>query len=241
MTFCPFCWKQSRICPSPGSLSGKWLDKGSIPASNTIVQSGVCYYFDPSDSFSICIPSGGVAHTGYSSVTGCSDPACSPATPCSSCSPGATPRKVRIDLSGLTLCSGVCYNSGAGAFVQYSGTLGHYDLPQTASPCVYSGTTTDITVSIWVGVACTGAPTATYNNMVLTWTAGGATPNIQWTGLATIFATVGATTHQIAHNGSSPNLTDCVTATTATNSAATSCQYAQATVNSGTIGITPIP
>lgn len=78
------CFKQSRKC-SDGTLSGLYLSTANIAALGagaTLVQGGICYYFDPADkSKPFCH---GTLHAGYSAVANCSDAACG--TPCS-CTP----------------------------------------------------------------------------------------------------------------------------------------------------------
>lgn len=101
------CYEQSKICGGT-TLSGLWLDTTSIPASNTIKQGSVCYYFNGSNRNPLCP---GTLHSGYTTVTGCSDPTCSGTGNCTSCTSGGFGTRTWT-ISGFTgTCSG-CNGSG---------------------------------------------------------------------------------------------------------------------------------
>ena len=86
-------------------------------------------------------------------------------TICSRCSPGITPKIVRVDISGTTSCDGVCQSSG-GKSVKITNGIpninGTYNLTQV-SDCVWSNVNTtpiEITYDTWsFNTFCSGSPT----------------------------------------------------------------------------------
>lgn len=140
------CYLQSYLC-SNNAPSGLWLGASSIPSTNAIIQAGVCYYFEPAD---IALPCpGGPLHSGYSTITGCSDSSCGGAgTPCNECSltPGQTaswmasytpPGSSPATASGILTCSTGGYgghNFGGPEVLDSNGTLVANSLQISCAP-----------------------------------------------------------------------------------------------------------
>ena len=146
------CYQQSKKC-SDGSLSGLWLDVASIPASNTIVQGGTCYSFDGSSKSLFCH---GTLHSGYSSVTDCSDATCGGGTgvACPNCPTNTTPSSVDVTYAGVTMCTACVSPGGPVPNISYKitagsldGTYNHVQVP--GSPCVFVATFSAPTISVY--------------------------------------------------------------------------------------------
>lgn len=94
-------------------------------------------------------------------VAGASDPCCCGGTPCSYCDTGTTPASIPVLVEDVTICTGSCavndQFSGSSATI-VADVNGSYDVPQTATPCVYLlqiGT-----VNFFSGnETCSGSPT----------------------------------------------------------------------------------
>jgi hypothetical protein len=98
----PCCYKHSYKC-SDNSPQNLWMRTSLIPASNTIIEGGICYYFIPTDTPTPCY--GPLHATPPVSVTGCADAACGAGCP-SSCT-GCTFATATLALPGGDPCNNI--------------------------------------------------------------------------------------------------------------------------------------
>lgn len=177
------CYEQSKICGG-STLSGLWLDIADIPASNTIKQSSTCYYFDGTNKSLFCH---GTLHSGFSSVTSCSDTTCS-----TSCGGTVCPPTVTVTVANTF--AGFCLGNVNGTFTIIGDAL---SIPpnQTYS---YTNATPDFSINLYclassgiglpacaIGhgytwIAIISAPACPTEYMFATMTAGNCPPSGVW-------------------------------------------------------------